>query len=68
LEEIEPGIFKTFCIIPTGIMLGMFNKPLMLIEANAFLTNGMLFENQIELKAQIIDELEKYKHTSRDLN
>lgn len=68
LEEIEPGIFKTFCIIPTGIMLGIFNRPIMLIKANTFLTNDMLFKNQIELKAQIKDELEKYKLTSHDLH
>jgi hypothetical protein len=68
IEEIAPGIFKIFCVIPSGIILGMLNKPLMLLKANTFLSNDMLSKNQIELKAQILNVLEKYKHTSGNLN
>ncbi len=68
LEEIGPGIFTIFGNIPSGIVLGMFNKPLQLVKANTFLTNEMLTPNQQEQKEQLKASLEKYKNTSDILN
>jgi len=67
LEEVAEGIVKIFCLIPSGIMLGMYNKPLSLIKANTFLTNDMLGKSQNEMKTLIINELEKYKLSSGNL-
>jgi hypothetical protein len=68
VEDVAPGISKVFCIISSGIILGILNKQLRFIKANTFLTNDMLHKNQIEFKAQIKAELEKYKNTSGVLN
>ena len=64
LDEIAPGIFKIFCVIPSGIILGMYNKNLMLIKANTFIPNNMLSKTQNELKNHMNEVLEKYKFTS----
>ena len=50
VEEIEPGISKVFCVIQSGIMLGMFNKKLNLYKANTFLSNNMLNTKQKEME------------------
>jgi hypothetical protein len=68
MEEIEPGIWKVFGMIESGIILGMFNKPLDLLKINTFVANDMLTKNQKELTEELIESLEKYKHTSGDLN
>ena len=64
LEEIDKGIFKVFGIIPSGIVLGLFNKPLKLVKANTFVANETLTHNQKELTEKLKETLEKYKHTS----
>ena len=68
MEEIDEGIFKIFGMIPSGIVLGMFNKPLMLVKANTFVANETLTMNQKELMEELKIKLEKYKDTSRLLN
>jgi hypothetical protein len=68
LEEIEPGIFKIFSIVQSGIMLGMHNKNLNLFKANTYIPNHMLSKNQSEMKQMFLDEIEKYRFTSDLLN
>lgn len=68
LEEIDEGIFKIFGMIPSGIVLGMFNKPLGLVKANTFIANDTLTPNQKELIEELKETLEKYKGTSGHLN
>jgi hypothetical protein len=68
LVEVEPGIFKIFGLIKSGIILGMQNANLKLFKLNTFISNNMLSKNQNELKLMMLDVLEKYKHTSGLLN
>ncbi len=64
LDEIAPGIFKVFCIIPSGVALGMFNEKINMVKTNTFLTNSMLSQNQLKLKEELKNELDKYEHSS----
>jgi hypothetical protein len=68
MDEIDEGIYKIFGMIPSGIVLGMFNKPLMLVKANTFVANETLTLNQKELMVELNESLEKYKDTSGHLN
>jgi len=68
IEDVSPGIYKVFCSISSGIVLGTLNKSLRLMKANTFIPNAMLSKNQHEIKNQCIDVLEKYKYTSGLLN
>jgi hypothetical protein len=68
MEEIDEGIYKIFGTITSGIVLGMFNKPLGLVKANTFVANETLTLNQKELIEQLKQTLEKYKDTSGHLN
>jgi hypothetical protein len=67
VEEIKPGIMKIFSVIPSGVMLGMYNYHHKIIKANTFLTNDMLNKNQQELEFAIKFELEKYNDTSDNI-
>jgi hypothetical protein len=60
LEEISPGIFTMFCVIDSGIILGIHNEPLKMIKANTFLTHDMLRKDQRELMAVLKNESFKY--------
>ncbi len=64
LQEVEPGIFKIFCVIDSGIVLGMYNSHLHIVKANTFISHDMLRKDQLALKRKLINELEKYKHLS----
>ena len=68
MEQIDEGIYKIFGTISSGIVLGMFNKPLMLVKANTFVANETLTKNQKELMIDLNESLEKYKETSGILN
>ena len=68
IEMVEPGIYKMFCVISSGIILGMLNNNIKLMKANTFIPNSMLNKNQSELHFMVANELEKYKHTSGILN
>jgi hypothetical protein len=63
LKEVSPGIFKIFCVIPSGVILGMYNKNANIIKANTFLTSDMLSKNQNTLKEYLQAELEKYRNS-----
>ncbi len=68
LEEIEPGVVTMFCLIESGAVLGTYNRHLKLIKANTFLPLDMLSRNQLELKAALKLQMEKYKHSSASLH
>lgn len=54
IEEVAPGIFKTFCVIESGIILGMHNRRLKLFKANTFISNNMLRKDQLQLKIKVL--------------
>lgn len=68
LEEVEPGIFKTFGAARSGVVLGMYNEGLNLYKANTFLTNDMLRGDQVERQAYLAEKLDVYKGESATLD
>jgi hypothetical protein len=58
-EEIAPDIFTMFCVIPSGIVLGTYNKKLDFVKANTFVPNDMITKKQRELYEELKKELEK---------
>ncbi len=71
LEEVEPGISKAFCVIKTGVILGINNTNINMLKANTFLRNDQLFEDQKafsdELNIEMRKQLEKYKYQSASI-
>ena len=68
IEEIAPDVFKTFCVIESGIILGMHNRRLKLFKANTFISNDMLRNDQLQLKIKVLNPLPKVKPLLRDIN
>jgi hypothetical protein len=67
-EEITTDTVTMFCNIPSGIVLGTYNKKLDFVKANTFVPNGMLTRTQKELSDELKKALEKDKDTFGDLN
>ena len=63
LEEIEPGIHKMFCILPSGVILGTFYKGLNIVKANTFISNDMLRNDQIKMKINLTYTIVEDRHT-----
>ena len=62
-EEITPDTVTMFCIIPSGIVLGTYNKKLDFVKANTFVPNNMLTGRQKELSDELKRELVRDKDT-----
>ena len=63
LEEVEPGIHKMFCILPSGVILGTFYKGLNIVKANTFISNDMLRNDQIKMKIDLTYTVIDNRHT-----
>lgn len=64
LEEVAPGIFTIFSVIPTGVVMGTIHKPLRLVKANTFISHEMLNHRQTEMKNLVKETLKKYQGTA----
>jgi len=60
IEEIEPGVWTMFCIIPGGAILGTFYRNLALMKANTFVTTDMLHEDQHDRRMYLRDLYKEY--------
>jgi hypothetical protein len=65
-DEITPGTVTMFCVIPSGIVLGTYNKKLDFVKANTFVPHNMLTGRQKELSEELSKALEKDKDTFGD--
>jgi hypothetical protein len=69
LDEIEPdNVYTMFCIIPSGVILGMYNRNLNLIKANTFITNEMMHKDQRDLREYLRNLFDNYKSNSAVLD
>ena len=64
MEEVAPGVFTMFAVVPSGIIMGTVHRPFSLIKANTFLSHEMLNHRQTELKNLVKETMKKYQETA----
>jgi hypothetical protein len=60
IETINDEFRKFFCVIPTGVILGIEDKKNKFRKMNTFLSNNMLKGNQVDLRNLLIQKLDEF--------